>query len=239
MLQPRQSIKLLAVCGEEISANSRPPTGPCDEFDSISLRSCLGESKVAINAFPLHVEVLDLLDAHVSARGASHHGRLEHPRHERAFICCLLDGVVGHVGRKLLSVSASRLALAGALDHISVRHTTINDERRNNVATPSHDLNDDMSIDVAVILSISWWRRSRREHDNQPILDSVSRWANEGVPRCLKRFLAAVRVSEPAFSSSQATRTAPSVPLSHIDEHGVAVPFSDSVLSVEIAPIPT
>ena len=79
---------------------------------------------------------------------------------------------------------------------------------------------------------------TRRQHDDLPILDAVSRWVHQSVSRNLDRFLAWVRVAEAAFSLSQAVRTAPRVPLSDVDEHCVAVPRGVFVLPIEIAHVP-
>ena len=107
-----------------------------------------------INAFCLEVEVLYLLSAHISARGAPHHGGLEHPRLRRAFISGLFAGVVKQRGQELLCVSAARRALACVFDHVSIGHSTIDDERGINVSTPPQYLDDDVTIDVAIVFSL-------------------------------------------------------------------------------------
>ena len=105
-----------------------------------------------VNAFRLEVEVLYLLSAHVSARGAPHHGGLEHPRHRRAFISGLFAGVVKQHGQQFLCVSAARLALACVFDHVSIGHSTVEDEGGINVPTPPQYLDDDVTIDVAIVM---------------------------------------------------------------------------------------
>ena len=98
--------------------------------------------------------MLDFPSSHVSARGAPHHGGLEHPRHGGAFIGVLLAGIIDNLDQRLLSISAARVALAGVFKHIPIRHAAVDGEQGDNVATPAHDLHDNIATGVVVVLSV-------------------------------------------------------------------------------------